>query len=195
MTNQLKGVRVAFVVANEGVEQVELLEPWKAVIDAGGTADLIAPKPGMAETMRHLDRADRFPVDLLTNDARAEDYDAVVLPGGVANPDLLRQDASAVDFLMSMFEAGKPVAAICHGPWTLIEGDLVCGRTLTSWPSLQTDLRNAGATWVDEEVKVCHEGINILITSRRPDDLKAFCRAITRDFAKVPALSVVPELV
>jgi protease I len=196
MTNQLQDVRVAFVVANEGVEQVELLEPWKAVIDAGGTADLIAPKPGMAETMRHLDRADRFPVDRLTNDARAEDYDAVVLPGGVANPDLLRQDAPAVDFLMSMFEAGKPVAAICHGPWTLIEGDLVCGRTITSWPSLQTDLRNAGATWVDHEVEVCREGINTLITSRKPDDLKAFCREITRDFAKTPpTLTIVPELV
>ena len=117
--------------------------------------------------MRHLDRADRFPVDQVTERANAADYDAVVLPGGVANPDRLRTDAAAVDFLMAMFEAGKPVAAICHGPWTLIEGDLVAGRTLTSWPSLQTDLRNAGAYWVDREVVVCRLGINTLVTSRR----------------------------
>ena len=129
--------------------------------------------------MRHLDRADRFPVDQVTEQARAADYDAVVLPGGVANPDQLRTDAPAVDFLMAMFEAGKPVAAICHGPWTLIEGDLVAGRTLTSWPSLQTDLRNAGAYWVDRDVVVCRLGINTLVTSRQPDDLDAFCREIT----------------
>lgn len=184
MASELKDVRVAFVVANEGIEQVELSEPWKAVVEAGGRPDLIAPKPGDAQAMHHLDKADRFPVDRITEDARAEDYDAVVLPGGVANPDQLRGDAPAVDFIMSMFEKGKPVAAICHGPWTLIDGDLVCGRTVTSWPSLQTDLRNAGATWVDEEVKVCRDGINVLITSRKPDDLKAFCREITRVFAE-----------
>jgi protease I len=184
MTNKLKNVRVAFLVANEGIEQSELIRPWMAVVDAGGKPDLIAPKPGMAETMRHLDKGGRFPVDVTTEDARRENYDAVVLPGGVANPDQLRQDAPAVDFLMSMFEAAKPVAAICHGAWTLIEGDLVCGRTVTSWPSLQTDLRNAGATWVDEEVTVCRDGINVLITSRKPDDLSAFCREITNIFAE-----------
>jgi protease I len=183
VANELQDVRVAFVVANEGIEEVELLRPWRAVVDAGGTAELVAPAPGMVETMQHLDRADLFPVDQITERAQAADYDAVVLPGGVANPDQLRTDAAAVDFLMAMFEAGKPVAAICHGPWTLIEGDLVAGRTLTSWPSLQSDLRNAGAYWVDREVVVCRLGINTLVTSRKPDDLDAFCREMTAAFA------------
>jgi protease I len=170
------------------VEEIELLQPWRAVVDAGGTPELVAPGPGMVETMRHLDRADRFPVDTVTDQANAADYDAAVLPGGVANPDALRTDAAAVDFLMAMFEAGKPVAAICHGPWTLIEGDLVAGRTLTSWPSLQTDLRNAGAYWVDREVVVCRQGINTMVTSRRPEDLGAFCQELTAAFkpAEVP---------
>ena len=137
MSYELKGVRVAFVVANEGIEEVELLRPWRAVVDAGGTPEVVAPRPGMVETMRHLDRAGRFPVDQVTERALAADYDAAILPGGVANPDQLRTDAAAVDFLMALTEAGKPIAAICHGPWTLIEGDLVAGRTVTSWPSLQ----------------------------------------------------------
>jgi protease I len=188
MTDELQGQRVAFIVANEGIEEVELLRPWRAVVDAGGTAELIAPRSGMVETMHHLDRADRFPVDQLTDRARAADYDAVVLPGGVANPDRLRTDAAAVDFLMAIFEAGKPVAAICHGPWTLIEGDLVAGRTVTSWPSLQTDLRNAGAYWVDREVTVCRLGINTLVTSRKPDDLDAFCGEMVSAFAPAGAL-------
>jgi protease I len=183
VADELRDVRVAFLVANEGIEQAELLRPWRAVVDAGGTAQLVAPRSGMVETMRHLDRADRFPVDQTTELADAADYDAVVLPGGVANPDRLRTDAAAVDFLMAIFEAGKPVAAICHGPWTLIEGDLVAGRTVTSWPSLQTDLRNAGAYWVDREVVVCRLGINTLVTSRRPDDLDAFCDAFVGAFA------------
>jgi protease I len=190
MTHDLANTRVAFVVANEGIEEIELLEPWQAVINAGGSPELIAPKRGLVETMRHLDRADRFPVDRTTDEVSADEYDAIVLPGGVANPDLLRQDAAAVDFIMAMFEAGKPLAAICHGPWTLIEGDLVCGRTVTSWPSLQTDLRNAGATWVDTEVAVCHDGINTLVTSRKPDDLIAFCQAFTREFAESKAAPV-----
>ena len=183
MANALQGVRVAFLVANEGIEQIELLRPWRAVVDAGGTPSLVAPQSGMVETMRHLDRADRFPVDQVIDDAHAADYDAVVLPGGVANPDHLRTDGAAVDFLMEIFEAGKPVAAICHGPWTLIEGDLVAGRTLTSWPSLQTDLRNAGAYWVDRDVVVCRLGINTLVTSRKPEDLGAFCRELITAFA------------
>jgi protease I len=183
MTEELLERRVAFVVANEGIEEIELLEPWQAIINAGGHPELVAPASGMVETMRHLNRSDRFPVDQVTGRARAADFDAVVLPGGVANPDQLRQDAAAVDFLMQMFEAEKPVAAICHGAQTLIEGDLVRGRTLTSWPSLQTDLRNAGATWVDQEVAVCHDGINTLVTSRKPGDLHAFCRELTRAFA------------
>jgi protease I len=184
VTNELKNVRVAFVVANEGIEQCELIGPWKAVMNAGGKPDLVAPKPGLAGTMQHLEKAGRFPVDRLTKEARIDDYDAVVLPGGVANPDLLRQDAAAVGFLTAMCQAGKPVAAICHGPWVLIEGDLVAGRTVTSWPSLQTDLRNAGATWVDEDVHVCRRGPNALITSRKPDDIFVFCREITSVFAE-----------
>jgi protease I len=188
VTDELHDVRVAFVVANEGIEEIELLRPWRAVVDAGGTAEVVAPQSGMVETMRHLDRADRFPVDQITERASAADYDAVVLPGGVANPDHLRTDAAAVDFLMAMFEAGKPVAAICHGPWTLIEGDLVAGRTLTSWPSLQTDLRNAGAYWVDRDVVVCRLGINTLVTSRGPDDLGAFCREFTAAFSPTDVL-------
>jgi len=186
MSDKLRGVRVAFLVANEGIEEVELTEPWKAVVNAGGRPELIAPESGMAHTMRHLERADRFPVDGVTEELSADDYDAVILPGGVANPDRLRQDAAAVDFIMAMFEGGKPLAAICHGPWTLIEGDLVSGRTVTSWPSLQTDLRNAGANWVDQEVAVCRNGINTIVTSRKPDDLPVFCSAFTDVFAEVP---------
>jgi protease I len=179
MTNELQGVRVAFAVANEGIEQIELLRPRRAVIDAGGTASLVAPQSGMVETMRHLDRADLFPVDQTTDRARPAGYDAVVLPGGVANPVRLRTDGAAVHFLVAKFEAGKPVAAICHGPWTLIEGDLVAGRTLTSWPSLQTDLRNAGAYWVDREVVVCprHQHVGHQPRARGPRRLlpRAHC--------------------
>lgn len=182
MPNELEHTRVAFVVANEGIEQAELLRPWQAVADAGGDPQLVAPSSGMVETMCHLDRADRFPVDLVTDAVHAEDFDAAVLPGGVANSDHLRTDAAAVDFLMAMFEAGKPVAAICHGAWPLVEGDLVAGRTLTSWPSLQSDLRNAGAYWVDRDVVVCRQGINTLVTSRGPGDLVPFCRNLVDVF-------------
>jgi protease I len=184
MTHDLAHTKIAFVVANEGIEEIQLLEPWQAVVNASGTPELVAPRAGMVETMRHLDRADRFPVDRITDVVTAAEYDAVVLPGGVANTDQLRQDAGAVDFIMAMFEAGKPLAAISHGPWTLITGDLVCGRTVTSSPGLETDLRNAGATWVDEEVVVCQNGINTLVTSPRTDDLQAFCQAFTRAFSE-----------
>jgi protease I len=187
--NELQDVRVAFVVANAGVEQDELLRPWRAVVDAGGTAELVAPRPGMVETMRQLDRADRFPVDRVTDRVRADDYDAVVLPGGVANADQLRSDAAAVDFLMAVFEAAKPVAAICHAPWALIEGDLVAGRTLTSWPSLASDLRNAGAYWIERELVVCRRGINTLVTGRGPEDLDAFCTALVAEFAPAGVLA------
>ena len=188
MPNELAHTRVAFVVANEGIEQSELLKPWQAVADAGGDPQLVAPNAGMVETMCHLDRADRFPVDLVTDTTHAKDFDAVVLPGGVANSDRLRTDAPAVDFLMAMFEAGKPVAAICHGAWPLVEGDLVAGRTLTSWPSLQSDLRNAGAYWVDRDVVVCRQGINTMVTSRGPGDLVPFCRNLVDIFATQGAL-------
>jgi protease I len=174
------GARIAFVVANHGVEEMELVRPWQAVLDAGGQPDLVAPRSGLIETMRDLDRADRFPVDQVTDEARAADYEGAVLPGGVANPDRLRRDAAAVDFLMALFEAGKPVAALCHGASTLIEGDLVTGRTVTSSPSLQTDLRNAGAQWVDRDVVVCRRGINTLVTA---SDVDSFCRQLTTQFA------------
>ena len=173
MTEELRNRRVAFVVANEGIEEVELLQPWRAVIDAGGTAVLVAPEAGLVETMRHLDRRP-LPCRPGHRPGARRRLRRRGPAGWGGDPDALRTDAAAVDFLMAMFEAGKPVAAICHGPWTLIEGDLVAGRTLTSWPSLQTDLRNAGAYWVDREVVVCHLGINTLVTSRKPEDLAAF---------------------
>jgi protease I len=184
MAKQLEGVKVAFLVANEGVEQQELTEPWKAVQEAGGTPKLIAPKSGKTQAMNHLDMAEKFDVDNTTKEARPEDYDAFVLPGGVANPDQLRTDEAAVNFVRTMIEAGKPGAVICHGPWTLVEADRVRGRTLTSWPSLRTDIRNAGGTWVDSEVQVCDDGPNVLVTSRKPDDLPAFCREMTKVFAR-----------
>jgi protease I len=178
----LQGIRVAFLTANEGVERVELEEPWRAVLEAGGTAELIAPERGDVQSMDHLDKAATFSVDRTSEEVRAEDYDALVLPGGVANPDRLRMDAAAVSFVRSMFESGRPAAVICHGPWTLVEAGLVTERTLTSWPSLQADIRNAGGRWVDREVQVCPEGPNVLVTSRKPDDLPAFCKALVEVF-------------
>ncbi|GAA2500083.1 type 1 glutamine amidotransferase domain-containing protein [Streptomyces thermolineatus] len=183
MATSLQGKTVAFLVAPEGVEQVELTGPWQAVLGAGGEPKLVSGKSGRIQAFHHLDKADTFPVDTTWEDARAADFDALVLPGGVANPDFLRTDEKAVAFARGFFEEGKPVAAICHAAWTLIEADVVRGRTLTSWPSLRTDLRNAGATWVDEEVKVCTGGPNTLITSRRPDDLKAFQETFVTEFA------------
>lgn len=179
----IDGMRVAFVVANEGIEQVELVQPWKAVQEAGGRPQLIAPDPGEAQGMNHLDKAETFPVDFTTKEVDPGAVDAIVLPGGVANPDQLRMDVPALELLKAVVTAGKPVAAICHGPWTLVEADLVRGRTLTSWPSLRTDIVNAGGTWVDEEVQVCSAGPNVLVTSRKPDDLPAFCRTLLEVFA------------
>ena len=178
MANELSGKRVAFLVANEGIEQVELTRPWSAVEQAGGLPVLAATESGKAQAFNHLDKADTFDVDVATDQLRVDDYHAVVLPGGVANPDQLRTDGHAVAFVRGFFDAGKPVAAICHGPWTLVEADVVRGRTLTSWPSLQTDIRNAGGTWVDREVMVCKNGPNVLVTSRKPDDLDAFCASL-----------------
>jgi protease I len=170
MDDTLKGKTVAILVASEGIEQIELTEPRQALEETGAIVELLAPEPGEVQAFNHLDKADRFPVDRVVSDASAEDYNALMLPGGVANPDNLRTHPEAVAFVRAFFDAGKPVAAICHAPWTLVEADVVRGRTLTSWPSLQTDLRNAGATWVDEEVVV--DGS--LVTSRKPDDLQAF---------------------
>ena len=174
----LTGKTVAFLVAAEGIEQVELTGPWQAVQEAGGTPQLISPEAGEVQAFHHLDKGDVFPVDMTTDSADAEAYDALVLPGGVANPDALRTDAGAVAFAKAFFDAGKPVAAICHAPWTLVEADVVRGRTVTSWPSLQTDLRNAGATWVDQPVVVDDSGASTLITSREPGDLDAFNEAL-----------------
>ncbi len=182
MAGELQGQRVAFVVANEGIEQVELQRPWDAVKQAGGTPELIAPKSGEAQAFNHLDKADTFSVDHTTGEVKVDDYDAFVLPGGVANPDQLRMDEAGVSFIRGLIDAGKPGAVICHGPWTLVEADRVKGRTLTSWPSLQTDIRNAGGTWVDEQVQVCTGGPNVLITSRKPDDLDAFCSTLVKVF-------------
>jgi len=180
MSSDLSGKRIAFLVAQEGVEEVELTEPWKAVEEAGGTPELIAPKKGEVQAMNHLDKGASFKVDRTLADAEPEDYDGVVLPGGVANPDQLRTEESAISFLQKLFAEGKPVGVICHGPWTLVEADLVRERTITSWPSLKTDIRNAGGTWVDEEV-VVDEG---LVSSRNPDDLPAFCAKIVEEFAE-----------
>jgi protease I len=179
VASELNGKRVAFL-ATDGVEQIELTEPWKAVENAGGRPELVSIKPGRIQGFEHLDKGDTFPVDVTASDAGAWSYDALVLPGGVANPDFLRADEDAVRFVRSFFEQGKPVAAICHGPWTLVEADVVRGRTLTSWPSLRTDIRNAGGTWVDEEVHV--DGG--LVTSRKPDDLPAFCAKTIEEIAE-----------
>jgi protease I len=173
-------MKVAFLVAPEGVEQVELTDPWEAVEQAGGTPRLVSTSPERV----HLDKADTFPVDQVTGEADPGEYDALVLPGGVANPDELRTDEAAVGFTRGFFDRGKPVAAICHGPWTLVEAGVLPGRTLTSWPSLRTDIKNAGGTWVDEQVEVCEAGSNTLITSRRPNDLKAFDEALLTALAR-----------
>jgi protease I len=180
MAEELKGKRIAVLMANEGVEQVELTEPLRAVREAGAEADLIAPGPGGIQAFNHADKADTFDVDRTTNEVSADEYDGLVLPGGVRNPDRLRTDENAVAFTRAFFEAGKPVGAICHAPWTLIEAGVVDGRTLTSYPSLQTDIRNAGGTWVDEEVYV-DSG---LVTSRKPDDIPAFNAKIVEEFAE-----------
>ncbi|GAA2472758.1 type 1 glutamine amidotransferase domain-containing protein [Terrabacter carboxydivorans] len=166
--------RVAFLVASEGIEQVELTDPWKAVTDAGHEAVLVSPESGEVQMFNHLDKGDTKSVDVTVADAKVDDFDALVLPGGVANPDNLRTHEGAVALVRDFVASGRPVAAICHAPWTLIEADVVKGRRITSWPSLQTDLRNAGGEWVDESLVVDGN----LITSRNPDDLPDFCGAV-----------------
>ncbi|HEY6691563.1 MAG TPA: type 1 glutamine amidotransferase domain-containing protein [Solirubrobacteraceae bacterium] len=180
MAGKLEGKRIAFLVAPEGTEQVELTEPWKAVESEGGQPELISTDAGEVQAFNHLDKADTFKVDRTVADASVADYDGLVLPGGVANPDFLRTDDEAVAFARGFFEDAKPVGVICHGPWTLVEADVLKGRTITSWPSLQTDIRNAGGNWVDEEV-VVDEG---LVSSRKPDDLPAFCVKIVEEFCE-----------
>jgi protease I len=182
MAGKLDGRKIAFVAA-DGVEQVELTEPWEAVKAEGGQPELLSVESGEIQGFNHLDRADKFKVDRAVSDADPSDYDGLVLPGGVANPDFLRTSDDVVGFVRSFFDDNKPAAVICHGPWTIVEADVVKGRTLTSWPSLKTDIRNAGGNWVDEEVHIDGN----LITSRKPDDLPAFCGAIVEAVAKVPA--------
>ncbi|RYG88356.1 MAG: type 1 glutamine amidotransferase [Alphaproteobacteria bacterium] len=179
MAGQLEGKRVAILVA-DGFEQVELTEPRKALIEAGAQTTLVSPSIGEVQGMNHDEKGDKFLADIAVKDADASQFDALLLPGGVKNPDALRTIPEAVQFTRAFFEQNKPVAAICHGPWTLVEADVLKGRTLTSFPSLQTDIRNAGGTWVDQEV-VTDNG---LVTSRNPDDIPAFNRKIVEEFAE-----------
>ncbi len=178
MATSLNGKKIAFLVAPEGVEQVELTEPWEAVEQAGGKPELVSTEVGKVQGFNHLTPADTFEADKAADKVSASDYAALVLPGGVANPDFLRTNGDAVAFAKGFFDEGKPVAVICHGPWTLVEADVVRGRTMTSWPSVKTDLVNAGANWVDDEVVECSRGPNTLVSSRKPDDLPAFCKAL-----------------
>lgn len=179
MPNELSGKKIAILVM-DGFEQAELTKPKQAFEAAGAQTEIVSPQSDRVQGWNHFDKADYFPVDIAMGDAKVADYDGLLLPGGVANPDQLRTQDQAVQFIKSFFEAGKPVAAICHGPWTLIEADVVKSRKVTSWPSLRTDLTNAGATWVDQEV-VEDSG---LITSRNPDDIPAFNQKAIALFSK-----------
>lgn len=174
----LEGKRIA-ILATEGVEQVELTEPRKELEQAGATTELISLQPGVVQAMNHIDKGDTIPVDRTVEQVDAESYDGLLLPGGALNPDNLRQDEQAVGFVRAFYDTGKPIAAICHAPWILVEADVARGLTMTSWPSLQTDIRNAGGTWVDETVHV--DGV--LVSSRKPDDLPAFCEQMLAQFA------------
>ena len=184
MAGKLEGISVAFLVAPEGTERVELTEPWETVRREGGTPKLVSTQAGEVTLFNHLDRDGTMPVDVPIDQARVDEFDALMLPGGVANPDLLRMDERAVTFVRSFFDRGQPVGVICHGPWTLVEADVVRDRMITSWPSIRTDIRNAGGNWVDQEVAICEGGPNILISSRGPDDLPAFCAAIADHFSR-----------
>ena len=179
MANELQGKKIAFL-ATDGVEQIELVEPWKAIEQAGGEPELLSIQPGKIQGFEHLDKGEEFPVDKHVSQAEPDDYEGLVLPGGVANADFLRMDEDAVRFVKNFFETGKPVGVICHGPWTLVEAGVVKGRKITSWPSLQIDIENAGGNWVDEEV-VVDAG---LVSSRKPDDLPAFCAKIVEEFGE-----------
>jgi protease I len=176
---KLDGKKVA-ILAADGVEQVELTEPQKAVENEGADVTLVSVEAGDFQGFNHLDKADTFTAEKAVKDVSADEFDALLLPGGVANPDFLRTDDDAVGFVRDFFTSGKPIGVICHGPWTLVEADVLKGRKITSWPSLQTDIRNAGGTWVDEEV-VVDDG---LVSSRKPDDLPAFCAKVVEEFCE-----------
>lgn len=176
MAEALAGKKVA-ILATDGFEQSELTEPRRKLLESGATAHVVSPHAGSIQGMQHHDKGEKVSVDKTLDEVRAEDYDALVLPGGVVNPDALRMNEKAVRFVRAFFDAKKPIAAICHGPWMLVEADVVRGRTLTSWPSLKTDIRNAGGKWVDQEVVVD----NGLVTSRKPDDLDAFCSKMVEE--------------
>ena len=176
---KLQGKKIAFI-ATDMVEEVELTKPWEAVKEAGGEPELISIETGEIQAFNHYDKSNTYKVDKDFSAARVGDYDGLVIPGGVGNPDTMRSDDDAVEFVRSFFEAGKPVAVICHGPWMLVEADVVRGRKVTSWPSVKTDIQNAGGNWVDEEV-VVDQG---LVTSRKPDDLPAFCKKMVEEFCE-----------
>jgi protease I len=189
MSRELAGKRIAFLVANVGVEQVELTSPWQAVKDAGGEPVLLAPEKEPVQTVSHeTELAGCFDPDHAVGDVLAEDFAALVLPGGVANPDKLRLVPEAIAFVQGIAAAGKPIAAICHGPWILVEAGVVAGKSLTSWPSLQTDLSNAGGVWRDEQVLLCSAMGFDLVTSRKPDDLDAFNDQLVRTFAQAASV-------
>jgi protease I len=176
---KLDGKKVA-ILATDGVEQVELTEPQKAVEQEGADVTLVSLQEGEFQGFEHLDKGDTFTADKAVKDVSADDFDALLLPGGVANPDFLRTDEDAVGFVRDFARSGKPIGVICHGPWTLVEADVLKGRQITSWPSLKTDIRNAGGNWADEEVIVD----NGLVSSRKPDDLPAFCAKVVEEFAE-----------
>jgi protease I len=177
---KLDGKNVAILVAPEGVEQAELTEPRKAVEDEGAQITMVSTEAGEIQAFNHLDKGDTFTADRAVKEVSADDFDALLRPGGVANPDFLRTDDDAVGFVRDFANSGKPIGVICHGPWTLVEADVLKGRTITSWPSLQTDVRNAGGNWVDEEVHVD----NGWVSSRKPDDLPAFCAKVVEEFCE-----------
>lgn len=187
MADRLAGMPVAFLVAGEGTERVELTEPWQAVQNEGGRPVLVSPEPGEVTLFNHLDKDGTWPVDVTVEQVRVTEYAALVLPGGVANPDQLRMDSRAVGFVRSIVDSGRPVAVICHGPWTLVEADAVRGRTLASYPSLRTDIINAGGSWVDQQVVVDDSGPNVIVSSRNPKDLPAFCDTLVEQFSRQAA--------
>jgi protease I len=185
MSSELAGKKIAFLVAPSGVEQIELTTPWQGVLDAGGVPELLSTEDGRVQAFHSdVEAADTFAVDRVVSAASVDEYDGLVLPGGTTNPDKLRVIEEAMAFVRSFVDARKPVAAICHGPWSLVETDAVKGKTLTSWPSLQTDIRNAGGIWVDQDVSTCTEQGWTLVTSRKPDDLPAFTAGMVDAFAQ-----------